>query len=119
MTEYPSSVLIETGSYNVFADLGLKDAPELKMKSEILSQISSIVRQRQLTDAQAAQLLGLPLSDASGIHSGRLLDSPLERLITMMNKLGRDVEISFKTPLEGREAGYVVQREEPHALADT
>lgn len=86
---------IEEGGGNVFADLGLEDAPELKLKAVIVGQVLEIVERRGLTQAQAAAVLGLTQPKVSALKNGKLRGFSLEKLLDMMARLGRDVEISF------------------------
>ena len=48
---------IETGSANVYADLGRADADEMLVKAHLASKIGDIIKRRKLTQAQAAEIL--------------------------------------------------------------
>ena len=48
---------VERGSGNVFTDLGRPDADTHVLKAELVARIDEIVRQRGLTQAQAAKRL--------------------------------------------------------------
>lgn len=50
---------VEAGSGNVFADLGLPDADKLKIKSGLTVEIARAIRERGLTQAEAAGRMGL------------------------------------------------------------
>jgi predicted XRE-type DNA-binding protein len=50
---------MESGSGNVFADLGLPDAGEHLIKAGLVVQIDRTIRRRHLTQAAAAQLMGI------------------------------------------------------------
>jgi len=77
----PSEDILENpvfeGSGNVFADLGLPDADELRIKAEMTRQIRSRVRALGLTHVRAAERLGLRQSDALKLIRGVSRDSPL------------------------------------------
>jgi predicted XRE-type DNA-binding protein len=47
------------GSGNVFADLGLPNADQELMKAHLTLQIASIIKDRGLTQAEAAKILGI------------------------------------------------------------
>ena len=47
------------GSGNVFADLGVRDPEEALAKAELAHKITVLVRDRGLTQIQAAKLLGI------------------------------------------------------------
>ncbi len=52
-------IMIEQGSGNVFADLGYPDAEEHFAKSQLVLAISNALRARNMTQAEAAVLIGL------------------------------------------------------------
>jgi predicted XRE-type DNA-binding protein len=83
-------------SDNVFADLGYADPEEALAKAELARRISAIIRQRHLTQAQAAAILGIDQPKVSQLMCGRLAGFSLERLFRFLNALGRDVEIVIK-----------------------
>ena len=55
------------GSGNVFADLSLPDAEERLAKAELARQILNIITKRRLTQAQAAELLGIDQPKVSAL----------------------------------------------------
>ena len=59
---------IERGSGNVYADLGQEDAAEMQVKAHLAAKIGDIVRHRQLTQQQAAKVLGLSQPKLSGVR---------------------------------------------------
>ena len=87
---------VETGSGNVFADLGLPDADAHLLKAQLVSGIDAIIRRRKLTQAKAAELLGLSQPDISRLLRGHFRDISLERLLRLLMALDRDVEIVIK-----------------------
>jgi predicted XRE-type DNA-binding protein len=93
---------IERGSGNVFADLGLPDAETHLLKAELVARIDQIVRQRRLTQARAAELLGLSQPDVSRLLRGSFRDFSVERLLRLLTTLGRDVEIVIRKPRSRR-----------------
>lgn len=95
---------IEEGSGNVFADLGLPNPDELLTKAKLMSAINQIIEERTLTQAQAAQLLGIDQPKISALSHGRISGFSVERLFRFLNKLDRDVEIVIR-PRES--AGHI------------
>jgi predicted XRE-type DNA-binding protein len=83
----------EESSGNVFADLGLPDADELLLKAGLVRQITLILEERGLSQAEAARILGTHQPKVSQLVRGSLGGFSLERLIRYLNALGRDVEI--------------------------
>ncbi len=91
-----SDPAVERGSGNIFADLDLPDADAHRLKAEVVSRIDAIVRQRGVTQTEAARLLGLSQPDVSRLLRGDFRDYSLERLLRLLTKLGRDVEIVIR-----------------------
>ena len=50
---------IRRGSNNVFADLGYSDPDTHLLKAQLVNRINEIIRQQNLTQTQAAQIMGL------------------------------------------------------------
>jgi predicted XRE-type DNA-binding protein len=65
-------IRFERSCGNVFADLGLPDAEELLAKSTIISHIHAFIKDRQLTDAAAAKLIGISTDDLDQMIRGDL-----------------------------------------------
>ena len=93
-----SDSTVERGSGNVFADLDLPDADTHLLKAELVSRIDSIVRQRRITQAEAARLLGLSQPDVSRLLRGDFRQYSLERLFRLLTALGRDIDIVVRQP---------------------
>ena len=107
MTDARDSKLeIETGSGNVFADRGLDDAPELKLKAAVLGQINALLEARCLTQVATARLLGIPQPKVSALRNGKLHGFSLERLFALLLRLDCRVEIGLHPAAEGQAAGY-------------
>ena len=77
---------VERGSGNVFADLDLPDADAHLLKAELVSRIDSIVRQRRITQTEAAGLLGLSQPDVSRLLRGDFRAYSLERLFRLLTR---------------------------------
>lgn len=84
---------VQRGSGNVFADLGLPDADAHLLKAGLVTRIDAIIRQRGLTQTQAARLLGLSQPDVSRLLRGDFREYSLERLLRLLTALGPDVDI--------------------------
>jgi predicted XRE-type DNA-binding protein len=80
-------------SGNVFADMNLPNAEELLAKADLAIQISRVIAERELTQAGAAELLGIDQPKVSALVRGRLEGFSIERLTRFLNALGQDVEI--------------------------
>jgi predicted XRE-type DNA-binding protein len=52
-------ISVEKGSGNVCPDLGFPRSMDILVKTQLVTEIAEIIRQRRLTQAQAAKLLRL------------------------------------------------------------
>ncbi len=84
-------------SGNVFADLGLPRSEEALAKAELAQKIITILRERRLTQTQAAELLGVDQPKISALTRGRISGFSIERLLRFLVLLGHDVEITVKS----------------------
>lgn len=95
-TDAGDDVAVKRGSGNVFADLGQPDAVGHMLKAELVAQIGRIVRERRLTQKQAAELLGLSQPDISRLLRGDFRQYSMERLLRLLTLLGRDIDITIR-----------------------
>ncbi len=87
---------VEASSGNVFADLGLPNPEQELLKAKLTLQINRVLRARELTQAQAGKLLGIPQPHVSDLLNGRARAFSAERLMDFLAALGHDVEIRVK-----------------------
>jgi predicted XRE-type DNA-binding protein len=80
---------IETGSANVYADLGRADADEMLVKAQLASKICDIIKRGKLTQAQAAEILGIPQPKLSGLLRGQFRGISEAKMMDCLTKLGR------------------------------
>jgi predicted XRE-type DNA-binding protein len=76
--------------------LSLENADELLIKAKLARKIGSIITDRQMTQAQAAEVLGIDQPKISALTNGKLAGFSIERLFRFLNALGQDVEIAVK-----------------------
>ena len=91
---------VETGSGNVFADLGLPDAEKLKIKSGLAIEIVRAVRQRGLTQEEAGRRMGVPQPKVSALLRGDFANLSERKLMDCLTRLGYDIEIMVKPAAE-------------------
>ncbi len=101
---------IEKGSMNVYADLGMADAEEMLVKAQLATKISEIIKQKKLTQVQAADLLGMPQPKLSNMLRGRFRGISEAKMLECLTRLGRDVQIVVKTSSGSRKTGHVSVR---------
>jgi predicted XRE-type DNA-binding protein len=89
-------VPIKRGSGNVFADLGLPNPDLALAKAALVQRIRDLIAKRKLTQAKAAELLGLDQPKVSALVRGRVEGFSIERLFRFLNALGQRVEISIR-----------------------
>lgn len=102
--------VVEFSSGNLWADIGRPDADEALARAELMSRVTDIIRQRRLTQARAAEILGTNQPTVSDLMRGKMSKFSLERLISFLNALDRDVEITVRRRPAGsnRAARFVV-----------
>jgi predicted XRE-type DNA-binding protein len=99
---------ITPGSGNVFADAGLPDADSQLVKAQLVSRIDAIIRERGLSQREAAQILDVAQPDLSNLLRGRFRGYSVERLMRMLTAL--DCEVSIVIAEKGREAASIPVR---------
>jgi len=86
---------IEVSSGNVFADLGLPDAEQLKIKSGLAIEITRALRRLGLTQEEAGRRMGIPQPKVSGLMRGDFSNLSERKLMECLNRLGYDIEIKL------------------------
>ena len=82
MTE---EIKVQESSGNVFADLGLPNSDEMLVKAELVSKIGEIIETRNLTQMDAAEILGIDQPKVSALIRGKLAGFSTERLFRFLN----------------------------------
>jgi predicted XRE-type DNA-binding protein len=96
---------IEKGSANIFEDLRLPDAAEMQVKATLAAKIGEILKQRHLTQVQAAEILGMPQPKLSNMLRGQFRGISEAKMLECMNRLGRDVQIVVRKPSRSKTTG--------------
>ena len=84
---------VTPSSGNVFKDLGLPNPEEAAVKARFAYIISMVIQRRELTQAEAAAILGIDQPKISNLVRGKLKGFSIERLLKYALALGNDVEI--------------------------
>ncbi len=98
---------IVRGSGNVFADLGFIDAEERQTKLRLAYAINQIIDERHLTQEVAAKRLGLNQPKVSALRNYKLEGFSVERLMTLLTALDRDIEIVIRKKPRSRGAARI------------
>ena len=94
---------IERGGDNIFRDIGVSHPGRVLFRAQIMSRITEIIKERGMTQKDAAKLMSLPQSKVSCLMNGKLSMFSLEHLFEILNALDRDVEIIIKPKSEEEE----------------
>jgi predicted XRE-type DNA-binding protein len=86
----------ETGSGNVFKDIGVPNAEEHLVKAQLVFKIDTILKKRGLKQVEAAELFGVRQPDVSKMLCGEFRQFSVERLLRFLVALDQDVEIIVK-----------------------
>ncbi len=84
------------GSENVFADIGVRDPEESRVRAELAFQIAQLVRRKGLRQNQVAKILGVDQSKVSKLVRGRISGFTSDRLFRFLNALGCNVGIEVQ-----------------------
>ena len=98
---------IVRGSGNVFADLGFPDAEERQTKLRLAYALNTVIDAQRLTQGVAAERLGLNQPKVSALRNYKLEGFSVERLMTLLNALDRDIEIVIRKKPRSRSAARI------------
>ena len=110
---------VTESSGNVFADLGFPEPEEELTKAQLASHIREILRRRRLTQAAAAELMGIDQPKVSALVNGRLANFSSARLMRLLTALGHDVGIAVSAEPRPRAPGRIRVSATALAAADS
>lgn len=84
------------GSGNVFRDLGKDNADLKQFKALLAAEIIKAIDQQQLSVRQAQSLTGIAAADFSRIRNADLGRFTVDRLMSIINRLGSRIEVAVK-----------------------
>ena len=84
-------------SGNVFVDLGYStdEAAILQMRADLMADVRKFIKAKRLTQAKAAEILGVSQSRVSDLTRGKWEKFSLEMLIILATKAG--MRVTLKT----------------------
>jgi predicted XRE-type DNA-binding protein len=107
-------ISVEKGSGNVYADVRFPDSEDMLVKAQLVTKVAEIIRQRRLTQKQAAKqaakLLRLTQPKISRLLRGQFRGISERRLLRCLTQLGRDVQIVVKPTPQQRAQGRLTVR---------
>jgi predicted XRE-type DNA-binding protein len=98
---------ITRGSANVFEDLGYPDASERQAKLRLAYALNQVIEARNLSQAQAANLLRVTQPKVSALRNYKLAGFSVERLMNLLTALDQDVEIVIRHKPRSRKTGRI------------
>jgi predicted XRE-type DNA-binding protein len=78
-------------------------------KEELAEEIATIIRYHHLSQSEAARIVGDAPSQMSLLLSGRIEGFSVERLLRMLLRLGRDIELVFRPAEHPRAAKFRIR----------
>ncbi len=86
---------IVDSSGNVFSDLGYppEEAAILQMRADLMADLRKFIKTKKLTQAKAAEILGVSQSRVSDLARGKWEKFSLEMLIILATKAGMNVTL--------------------------
>jgi len=103
----------EESSGNVFADLGFPNSEQELVKAKLTVQIYQILRDRKVTQTEAARLLGTTQAQVSALMRCRPVSVSVGKLMDFLNILGRDIELTVK-PARHQGSGHTSVTVQPN-----
>ncbi|NCT56120.1 MAG: XRE family transcriptional regulator [Legionella sp.] len=86
-------------SGNVFQDLGYPNADEHLLKAKFVMIINKIIKERNLTQVDAAKLLSIDQPKVSRLARGQLSGFSIDKLMVFLILLNQDIEVNVKPHL--------------------
>lgn len=113
MSKKTADTKIRRGSGNIFADLKFPDPETHLLKAQLISRAQEIINDRELTQIDAARIMGVSQPDVSRMLKGQFRDVSVERIMRMLIKLGCEVDIVVKP--RGRKRAFAAIHLDPAA----
>jgi len=98
---------VTRGTRNVFADLGYADSTERQARLRLALALNRVLDQRSLTQAETARLLGVSQPKVSALRNYKLAGFSVERLMTFLTALDRDVRIVIRQKPRSRRSARI------------
>ncbi len=86
---------IRRSTGNVFRDLGFspEEAENLKLRADLMIEVSKVIKSRRLTQAKAAALLGVSQPRISDLVRGKIDRFSVDTLVAMLGNAGAHVKL--------------------------
>jgi predicted XRE-type DNA-binding protein len=98
---------VTKSSGNVFADIGVRNPDEALVKAKLARVIARTIEAKQMTQSEAANLLGIDQPKVSNLVRGKLSGFSIDRLFRFLTLLGSDIEILVKDSAKQNTPGHM------------
>lgn len=99
------------GSGNVYRDFGYPDSEVRQAKALLAAEIIKILDAQGLSTRQAQACTGIAHADFSRIRNAKLDRFTFDRLLTVLDRLGQDVELQVTVrPRSGDDLGAALRQ---------
>lgn len=82
------------GSGNLFRDLGFPNPEVEQLKAILAAKIIAVLDEQGISVRRAHELTGFAAADFSRVRQAKLARFTIDRLITMLDRLNQDVEVT-------------------------
>lgn len=96
------------GSGNAFRDLGLPNASLRHLKAVLAAEIVRALDDKELTPRKAQNVTGIAAADFSHIRRAKLARFTVDRLMTILNTMERDVDVAVTVWSSGKMPSHAV-----------
>lgn len=83
------------GSGNVFRDFGHPNAEAEQLKAILAAKIIGVLDDQRITVRRAQEITGFAAADFSRVRQAKLSRFTIDRMMSMLTRLGQQVEISI------------------------
>jgi predicted XRE-type DNA-binding protein len=87
---------VTRSSGNVFADLGFRNPEEELFKAKLVLSLRREIEKANLTQQEAADIMGLKQPDVSKLLKGKIAGFSLERVMACVRAFDNDLEVRLK-----------------------
>jgi predicted XRE-type DNA-binding protein len=94
----------EQGSGNVFADIGVRNPEDSRVRADLALKVAQLVKKRGLKQTEIAKILRVDQAKVSKLVRGRISGFSSDRLLSYLSALGCHVRINVK---ETRSSGKI------------
>jgi predicted XRE-type DNA-binding protein len=90
---------IRHSSGNVFRDLGFSptESANLRLRSDLMTELDKVIKRRRLTQAKAAVLFGVSQPRVSDLVRGRIERFSVDTLVAMLGNAGVRIELVVRS----------------------